>query len=449
MYSAILKHTLCPIAERLLGTRMLKYLKELEETQWWAPEQLRELQNEKLRALIKHAYENVPYYRRTFDGRGLTDKDIQTVEELPKLPILTKDNIRRDFQDLIAKDFKRRKPFLNTTGGTTGDPLKYYIDMDVASINWAGMFRGWGWAGYRLGDKRATLSGSSLVTDKPTFKVRVRNKFERNLKLSSLNMSEQIMSLYAEKLRKYKPLYVLGYPSVLYLFANYLSVKGTSDIRPKAIFTTAEMLFPHYRRIIEEQFGCKVFDQYGCYDGGPQAMECSEHCGYHISDEKAIIEFVDKDSKRVPPGYPGKFIVTDLHNYTMPFIRYATDDIGVLAQGKCPCGRGLPLLKSIEGRTTDIIIFGDGSTLPGPSLVDLFRNFQYIKQYQVIQDATDHLLIKVVKKESYRDQDTAHFLSIMKGHISERVEIDVQFVDEIPTTKAGKHRFIISKVTDK
>lgn len=446
MYSAIAKHILYPVGERLLRTTLLKYLKELEETQWWSPEQLRELQNKNLRALIRHAYKNVSYYHHIFEERGLIDKDIQTVEDLPKLPILTKDDIRQNFHDLMANDSKKRKPFLNTTGGTTGDPLKYYIDMDVASINWAGMFRGWAWAGYKLGDKRATIAGSSLVTDKPTFKTRARNIIERNLSLSALDMSEQIISSYARRLRRYKPLYIRGYPTVLYLFADYLNMQGISDIRPKAIFSTAEMLLPHYRRIIEEQFRCKVFDHYGCYDGGPQAMECPQHCGYHISAEKVIMEFVGEEGKLVPPGCSGRIITTDLRNYTMPFIRYAVDDMGVLAREQCPCGRGLPLMKSIEGRSTDIILFSDGAAVPGPSIVDLFKKFQFIKQYQIIQDVVDHLLIKVVKKESYTDEDTAHFLSVLKDHLSKRAKIEIQFVDKIPPTKAGKWKFIISNV---
>ena len=446
MYYRIAKHILYPIIEAFLGTRMLKYLRTLEETQWWSPSQLRELQEEKLRALIKHAYKNVPYYRRIFEERGLTDKDIQTTEDLQKLPVLTKDDVRQSFPDLMAEDFNKRKAFLNTTGGSTGEPLKYYVGMDVASITWAGMFRGWGWAGYKLGDKRAAIAGSSLVTDKPTFKMRARNIIERNLKLTALDMSERIMNSYAERLRKYRPLFIRGYPSVLYRFADYLNMKGINDIQPKAVFVTAEMLLPQQRKVIEAQFGCRVFDNYGAYDGGPQAMECSEHCGFHISAEKAIMEFVDENKKPVPPGCSGEILATDLHNYSMPFIRYAVDDRGTLAEEQCPCGRGLPLVKYLEGRTTDIITFSDGSTVPGPVLVDLFQKFQYIKQYQVIENAMDKLLIKLVKREGYTDKDTEHFLSTVKAHLSERAKIEMEFVDEIPTTRAGKHKFVISRI---
>ncbi|MFC1963382.1 hypothetical protein ACFLVL_02035 [Chloroflexota bacterium] len=150
-----------------MGTKTLKYLREMEDTQWWSPEQLHELQNRKLRALIQHVYENVPYYHRIFEERRLNANDIQTVEDLQKLPILTKNDIRQNQSDLVAKDTSKRKSVLTTTSGSTGEPLAFYTDMDAISINWAGIFRGWEWAGYRLGDKRATLAGSSLVPDAP------------------------------------------------------------------------------------------------------------------------------------------------------------------------------------------------------------------------------------------------------------------------------------------
>jgi len=446
MYSTIAKHILYPIGEVFLGTKMLKYLKELEETQWWSSEQLRELQNEKLRALIKHAYGNVPYYRRIFEERGLNDRDIQTVEDLQKLPILTKNDIRQNFSDLLAKDSNKRKPLLNSTSGSTGEPFKYYIDMEVTSISWAGAFRGWEWAGYKLGDKRATLAGSSLVPDKsPSLANRLRWQGERNQLFSAVHMNKERMALYARKIASYKPKFLRGYPSAIYTLASYLKEAGINTISPQAAFTTAEMLLPQHRDFIEKQFGCKVFDQYGCYDGGLQAMECSTHEGYHISVERVIMEFVDENKKPVPVGCSGEILATDLHNYTMPFIRYAVGDRGALAEEQCPCGRGLPLMKSIEGRTTDIITFTSGATLSGPALTLVFKDCR-IKQYQVVQEARDKLVIRVVKAEGYSDKDSEHFLSIIRAHAGTNIDIETQFVDEIPTTKTGKYRFIISKL---
>lgn len=446
MYSALARHILYPIGEAFLGTKMLKYLKELEETQWWSPEQLRELQNEKLRALIKHAYENVPYYHGILEERGLTDKDIQTVDDLQKLPILTKNDIRQNFSDLITEGSNKQKPFLTATGGSTGEPLKYYIDTEVTSIGWAGNFRAWKWAGYELGDKRATLAGSSLVPDKsPSLMNRLRWLSERNRPFSAVHMDESRMASYARKIASYKPKFLRGYPSAIYIFAEYLKKAGMNTIRPQAIFTTAEVLLPQHREVIEEQFGCRVFDHYGCYDGGLQAMECAEHCGFHISIEKVIMEFVGEDGKPVHMGCSGEILATDLYNYTMPFIRYAVGDRGTLSAGKCPCGRGLPIMKSIEGRTTDVIVFNNGVTLSGPALTLVFKDY-HIKQYQIIQETKDKLLIKIIKAEGYSDKDTEHFLGIIRAHCGEGVNIETQFVEEIPTTRAGKWRFIISNV---
>ena len=360
---------------------------------------------------------------------------------------MTKNDIRQNFADLIAKDSSKRKPFLNATGGSTGEPLQYYIDMEVTSISWAGILRGWEWAGYKLGDKRATIAGSSLVTDKPAFNKRARNLIERNQPFSAVHMDEERMASYARRIASYKPKFLRGYPSAIYVFADYLREKGITSIQPKAIFTTAEMLLPQHRQVIEKQFGCKVFDQYGCYDGGLQAMECSEHCGFHISVEKVIMEFVDEDKRPVPAGCSGEILATDLYSYAMPFIRYAVGDMGALADEQCSCGRGLPLMKSLEGRTTDLIVFNNGVTLSGPALTLVFKDC-HIRQYQVIQEAKDKLVIKVIKAEHYSDRDTEHFLGIIKAHAGEGVEIETQFVDEIPTTKAGKWRFIISKITE-
>ena len=269
MYSATAKNILYPIGEALLGTHMLRYLEILDETQWWAPAKLRELQNEKLRALIKHAYKNVPYYQRILRERGLTDNDVQTVEDLQKLPILTKDLIREHFLDLTSRDIEGRRVLLNATSGSTGEPLRYYLDMDVTSMGWASTFRAWGWAGYRLGDKRATLAGSSLVPGSPpSLRERLRGMAERNLKLSAFGMSERTMGLYARKLAKHRPRFLRGYPSALYLFACYLEAASINTIKPDAVFTTAEMLLPQHRQTIEREFECIVFDNYGCNDGG-------------------------------------------------------------------------------------------------------------------------------------------------------------------------------------
>ncbi len=426
-------------------TNTLKHLNNLRKTQWWSPTQLKELQNQRLKFLIKHAYNDVPYYRRIFRERKLTPNDIKTEEDLHKLPILTKDIIRKNFSGLEAVNFDSWKPWLSKTGGSTGEPLKFYITKTNISVGWACNFRGWEWAGYKLRDKCVNLGGSSIVpAQKSKLSKRLRYVIERNLPLSAVSMNKEIMNQYAEKIRQFKPKFIRGYPSAIYLFAEHLKEARTEDINPKAILTTAEVLYPIQRKAIESQFGCRVFDGYGARDGGANAMECSEHSGFHVSVESAVIEFV-KDNETVSSGESGEMLCTDLFNYAMPFIRYAVGDVGTPADELCQCGRGLPLIKSIEGRTADIIKLGDGTVLSGPAFTLLFKEFD-IEQYQIVQTAKNRLLIKVVKGIDYAEKDTTSILNVIKAHAGEDAEVNIEIVDDIPPMKSGKRRFFISKV---
>lgn len=446
MYSFIAENIIYPMGDLALGTSVMRYYRWLQKTQWWSPEQLVELQNEKLKNLIKHAYTNVPYYRNMFDTLDLPLTGIQNVQDLGKLPILTKDKIRANTEQFIATDFKKYKPIRNATGGSTGEPLIYFITKDLASINWAGMFRGFGWGGYRIGDKRITFGGSSLIPDKKTsITMRIRQKLERNLPLSAVSMTQDKYVEYIDILKKYKPKYIYGYPSSIFLLADYCKEHRVTDIKFNAVFTTAEVLLPNYRDVIEKQFNCKVFDQYGSYDGGGQALECNIHKGLHVTAEKCILEIVDEAGNLVSPGQSGRIIVTDLHNYAMPFIRYEVGDIGAIDDKLCECGRGLPLLKNIQGRTTDIIKFANGTTLAGPAVTLIFKDC-HVKQYQVVQSSGNSIMVKVVKAPGYSDNDTDYYMNIFKHHLGNEIKIDLEFCDEIKPGKNGKYRFIINRL---
>lgn len=446
MYLFLAEKIIYPLSDISLGTSVMKYYHWLQKTQWWSPEQLQELQNVKLRALVKHAFENVPYYQSIFKERGLTYKDIQTIEDLHKLPILTKSDIRQSFKDILAKDFKRWKPILNSSGGSTGEPLKYYITKDLASISWAGKFRGYSWAGYRIGDKHLKFGGSSLVPEEaPSIVKALRNKLERNLNVSALSMNKAKYDEFIKIIRKYKPDFLNSYASSIYHFSEYCKNNNIDDIGFKAIFSTAEVLLPRFRTAVESQFQCKVFDQYGAYDGGGQALECHEHQGFHISVEKAIMEIVNERGKSLPAGKSGSIIVTDLHNYAMPFLRYEVGDIGMLANEPCTCGRSLPLLKALEGRTTDIIRLSNGITITGVLITSIFAELP-VKQFQVVQETKDKLLVKIVKDDAYSDIDTGYITRVLSHHAGKEIDIQLEFCDKIPVGKNSKYRYVISQI---
>jgi phenylacetate-CoA ligase len=456
MYTYLAEKIIFPLGDLFLHTSVIKYYHWLQQTQWWSPEQLRDLQSKKLKALIKHAYENVPYYRRIFDERGLTVKDIQTTDDLIKLPILTKNDIRQNYQDILAKNFKMLKPIASSTSGSSGEPLQYYITKDVASINWAGMFRGWGWSDYLPGDKRVNIGGSAMVPVKSLdFQKRIRLFLERTILVSTLDMNEQKMNDYVKKLLRYKPRYIYGYASSIYLLAEYLIKHNIDGIQPRCIFSTSELLLLHYRTTIQKAFHSQVIDCYGSYDGGSQAIECSSHDGYHITSEKTIIEFVDRIGKPVNIGQPGEIICTDLYNYAMPFIRYAVGDVGVLENKVCSCGRGLPLMKSIEGRSLDFIFLPNGKKIRGLDFVDVFYQYNIkddpnelatIIRFQIVQNTLDELIIRIVQEASPTEDEIKYIKSKIGDILAYPLNIKVEFTNALEDSISGKRKFIISNI---
>lgn len=453
MRNAVTSHLIYPLAESVMGTCVLTQLKTLEQTQWCSPAALQELQNHKLRRLVEHAYLHVPYYRQIFEERKLTPQDIVTTADLVKLPILTKQDIRQNFKQLIVSEQQREKPFLNASSGSTVKPLKYYIDRQVFSVNRAGILRGWGWAGYRLGDRVVTLAGDSMVkSNSASLTGRLRNLIERNLPLGAAQLDEKILSDYAAKISSYQPKFIRGYASAIYLLAAYLKDTNRTNIKPQAVFTTAEMLLPRQRKLIELQLDCTVFDQYGCYDGGVQAMECAEHCGFHVSVEKVVLEIVDEKQKAVTPGTAGDIIATDLENYTMPFIRYRVGDRAIMTGEPCRCGRGLPLMKSLLGRSSDFITTPGGARVHRVFFDHILEAMPAVKQFQVVQENRERLILKIIPEHRTSECELKDIRNSIPVKIADKTGIDnisVKFVNDIPRTSAGKWKFVISHVQQK
>jgi phenylacetate-CoA ligase len=437
---------LYPIGDLVLRTRVVPFFNFLERSQWWSEDELREWQKKKLQDLLRHAYANVPYYRRMFNKQGISPENVRDPDDLKILPVLTKDMIRADFKDFMSNDIGKRRAVLNSTAGSTGTPFKYYSDMDAFSMSWAATFRAWTWAGYRLGDKRVTFGGSSLVPNAGASLVQgIRDRLERNRRLSSFGISDRVLSEYVELIHGYRAPFLRGYASSIYELALFVKRQGISYIRPKAVFTTAEMLLPRYREVIEEQFGCRVFDNWGCNDGGGNACECEKHSGFHSAAERSIIEFVNSESSG---DGSGEIVLTDLHNYSMPFIRYLNGDVGTPSSDKCPCGRSLPLLKSINGRANTFVTTPEGKRFHGAYFSHIFYELSSFTQFQVIQKSSDHWIIRVVPipaVDSLTQQKDIEKLKKTIAQSSQRVNVEVQVVDAVPTSKAGKWRYIVNE----
>ena len=444
MYKLLLKKCMFPIIEWYSGTNILRCYKELDKSQWLKPSEIHQLQFKKLCSLLAHAYNNVPYYHRIFRNLELRPEDIKSTKDLVKLPILTKEIIRKNFDKLIAQN--HTKLVLTTTGGSVGEPLKFYRDNTTRSYTQASVFRNLNWAGWELGDGWCTLSGSSYdikeirKMDKRLYATIIRRKI-----LPADNLSEKQLDNYIDILRRFKPKIITGYASSLFLMAKFMEKERIANINPASIVSGSEMLFPWQRFKIKEQFNCDVFDGYGSREF-QIAYECEEHTGYHISAETVLMEFV-KNEEQVYSGESGKILITDLHNYAMPLIRYEIGDVGKPSDEQCSCGRGLPLMSSLEGRITDFIVTPSKKVISGTMLSLVFKDFDFVKKYQVIQKTKNKIFVKLVPTKPPSQDDEKNLLTILQKHIGFDVEIEIKFVEAIPTPPSGKYRAVISNVS--
>lgn len=422
----------------------LNFFFRFRKTQFWSIKRLRRLQERELSFLLVHAYKNVPYYRRILNDNNLKPQDFRSVEDLVKLPIVTKDDIRQHFSEFVACNSQNYWPIPSATGGSTGDPLRFFIDARSAGAGAAALWRGWSYASYKFGDKVAVLAGLSLIPKtENVLRTAAKKVIRKTVTFPAISLRKELLNAYAKRMIGFEPRFIRGYPSSIYFFADFLKENAIDGIRPKAVLTTAEMLFPYQRKLISEVFQCDVLDGYGAFDGGTAAYECQEHSGYHMFIEKTVMEFVDDDGNQVAEGENGCIVATDLFNYAMPFIRYDTGDVGAYSSEECSCGRKLPLMKRISGRTTDILRFKSGVALSGPSLTLIFKDFD-IRQYQVVQTDDDSIVIKMIRGKTYSQKDTKRICQVFKDIAGSDVELTFEFVDYIQPTKSGKWKIVIS-----
>lgn len=413
-------------------------LYNLMKSQWKPYEELRELQNRKLGAIIKHAYENVPFYYQKFNSAGVHPEDIKAVEDLPKLPITTKQEIKDNFPDrIVARSVDISKCWLPHTSGSTGIPLTVAYDEAAEDFQKAVALRPNLSCGQGLFDKWIVFTDPRHIGKRKWFQ---RFGLFSPTQFSLLeDIDKQVL-----RLKNTKPDIIDTYPSHLYLLAKRVNQKEI-EIKPKIVFTTAELLDSQTREYIQSTFNAPIYDQFGGAELGRTAWECPAHSGYHIDVETVVMEFV-KDGKQVLSGESGEVVYTSLYNYAMPLIRYAVGDIGIPSDAKCPCGRGLPLIKVIEGRKDDFLVRSDG-TIISPITMDLIvKNMMEIEQCRIVQERLGRVRVQIVGSHSLSDQIISQLSGSIKEVLGENVSVETEMLEELPRDKSGKLRKVISKV---
>ncbi|WP_456406410.1 phenylacetate--CoA ligase family protein [Thiolapillus sp.] len=450
MYSQVYRKILEPLWEEKIRKRhTLEYERKLNESQWLPEDDIRSIQWQELRKLLIHSEKECPYWRNAFEEAGLQARDIVSYDQFRSLPLTTKPIIREHYDDLIARSY-RGKTWKKSTGGSTGAPLQFEYTPESDQWRQAVTRRGYAWAGAIGGIKQVYIWGVSLGKEPLIQKLKqnLHHLILRHRYFNSFSCNQESMRHWQRDIEKYDPKVIVGYTNPLYTFAKFINDRASAAlIHPDSIITAAENLFDYQRVEIEKAFHAPVFHSYGSREFMLIAMECEKHEGLHISAENLFVEILREDGTPADPGEEGRVVVTDLHNYGMPFIRYDIGDLAVWSDKPCSCGRGLPMLKKISGRVLDIIRTPNGKSIPGEFFPHLLKDFSEILQFQIIQKKLDKLTVKLVTANGIGEES----LDKIKKHISEAMgencTIEYEFVDEIPLTKTGKHRVTMSMLS--
>jgi phenylacetate-CoA ligase len=449
-YEQAFRHVLYPAYETGLRRRgTLAWLAAYEQDQWLAPERIAALQFERLKCLLEHCYRDVPYYRSRWRALGVSPNDIHNLDDYAQLPPLTKADMREHADELIADSWRGRLLF-KTTGGSTGEPMRFGYTRESNDRRAAVMWRGYGWAGSRMGKRTLYLWGGPV--DPPSRSAQLKDRlynaaFARRM-LNSFYMTEANMATYADAIDHYRPDIIVGYVGPLVRLAQWLLATGRTPYRAQAVIGGAEALHEFQRQIIEQAFGCPAFNTYGCREFMLIASECEQRDGLHVNADHLVLELLDSKGARAA-SQSGEVAITDLFNYGMPFIRYINGDLATTTTttASCACGRGLPRLAHVDGRTLDAIHTTDGRHLPGEFFVYLLKDVPGVEYFQLIQRQLERLDLSIVRGPNFNEDSLAMIRQGVRKVLGDKVELACHFVDEIPLTRSGKTRVTISELS--
>ena len=434
-----------PLHEMLKKHSTVSIKQNLEKSQWLDREQILAKQAQRLSDFIQQTYRNVPYYQTLLDQQGVDPTSIQSVADLHAIPFLDKAAIKQHFDQLKSSNAGPVSQF--NTGGSSGTPLIFLLGNERVSHDVAEKWRATRWWDVDIGDKEIVAWGSPIELNSQDKVKLLRDKLFRSLLIPAFDLNDQKIAGFIDTIRQYKPAMLFGYPSVYELIAKYAKQHqlDMTDLGIKVVFVTSERLYPHQREIIEQVFGCQVANGYGGRDAGFIAHQCPAG-GMHISAEDIVVEIVDPQGKSLPTGQSGEIVVTHLATSDFPFIRYRTGDIGTLSDKSCACGRGLPLLEEIQGRTTDFIVAADGTMMHGLALIYILREINQVGEFKIVQQSLQQTDVQVVPNDQLDEAVKQQIIDSFKARLGQQVAINLEIVDQIKSEKSGKFRYVISHV---
>lgn len=427
-----------------MSLQTVLHLSRLRKNLRRKPSELEKMQIKKLRAIVRHAYRDIPFYHRKFKNARIDPDQIRSIEDLKKIPFTSRSEVQAaSSREMVASNLDPCRLIKRRTSGSVGQPLTVFVDEGTARFEAALWLRAMFENGLRLRDKL-------VVIHDPASKFLENGKWLKNLGIirrENISILEDAKNQLA-LLKKNEPEVIKSYPSALAIIANLCMARGYS-IKPRLIFTGAELLDEATREFISSTFDAEVLDNYGCNEFSLLAWECGQHLGYHINSDSVVMEFINR-GERAASGERGEIVCTGLVNQVMPLIRYRVGDVGISSDEQCSCGRILPLMEVLEGRADDFLVTLDGK-LVSPLIFHPypFENSEWIKQFRIVQEKRDKLIVQLVIKEDAGD--VAKIITDAGVRLIELfgtgMQVEFRTVKSIERDASGKLRKIVSHVS--
>jgi phenylacetate-CoA ligase len=449
IYPKLVRNVFLPLSLWRAGElAQMSYLRQFERSQFLSAEEIRQLQWQRLRTLLEHAYNRCPFYRERFERAGMEPGDLSGLDDLRVLPVLEKRDIQEQGERMVARDWPRGDLIRNQTGGSTGAPVSFYLSRARKCSRAAATLRHNRWAGWEVGDRAAVIWGAPRDRPADTWRARLRAVLLREpLWLDTANLTEESLVKFHEALASWQPRIIQAYARSAVLFARYLRACNLIPHRPRAIITSAEVLEEDERRLLEDVFDCPVFNRYGCREVSVVASECPAHSGLHIMAEGLYVE-IETPRGPAAEGEMGAILVTDLLNYAMPLVRYRIGDLGAWAKGTCPCGRGLPRLERVAGRVTDFLVGCDGRLVSGVYLATyVVAQRPSLGQVQIHQRRAGAVTYRIKPgRDFHGPRDLEYLQATTRQFLGQEAAIDSEVVEDLPAEPSGKFLFSRSTV---
>ncbi|MFO8012496.1 MAG: phenylacetate--CoA ligase family protein [Phycisphaerae bacterium] len=446
----VLARTLFRIQERLLGRRTFAFLKDLEASQWWPRQRLRDLQLRRLQDLVSAAWEHTPYWREVMDARGFRPEDVRSLEDLARFPLLEKPTLRSRREDMVWRDEGPRLRLVRTSG-STNEALQFYTNSNrEAEIN-AARIRGHRWIGVEKGEMEVWFWGSPVELDAQTRAKHLRDRLVNEPLTNGFELTPERVAGYVEQWKRWRPKCIFGYPNSFVLLIQMAEKQGI-DLRDvkrcglQVISTTSEMLGEVNRKIIADAFGVPVYDSYGAREVGLIGHECDRFT-MHTNDEHVILETIDPDTLEPTDG-EGELVATSLISRVMPVIRYRTGDIVTLSDAPCECGRTLGRIEISGGRIADFVVTSNGKWVVGYSFIYICRSVPGIVKFQVRQEEMGKIRVLLVTDEHFPDDGVERVTQKVRARLGSDDAIKVEKVEDIHPAPSGKYRPVVGKVAE-